>query len=190
MSYPEDVEAMKLYTEVVEGDYAAIFPDGKFADSAKIYSGAKIRPDIELVMEENTTIGTNAVILVKKLVMKKGSQINANATLVGREPVTLGENVVVSYGCTLITSSDTPMGRFMNDASPEDQRHIRTGPIQINDNCFIGANSIIMPHVFIAAGNVVRAGSYVDEDLDFIYHIYSGNKPLKERIFDSKIRHP
>ena len=163
--------------------------ESKLADSAKFCGGTKFRPNMTLVMEDDTFIGSNDVILVPKLTMKKGSQINANATLTGREPITLGENVVVSYGCTLITSSDTPMGHRMNDASPEKQRHIRTGPIQIHNNCFIGANSIIMPQVDIAEGIVVRAGSYVDMFLVFPYHIYSGNKSLKERNFDSKIRH-
>lgn len=165
-----DVEAMKeLYTEVVESSihdgYAAIFPDGKFAVSARIYSGAKIRPDIELLMEEDTFIGTNATILVPKLVMKKGSQINAGAILFGKQPIYLDENVVVGYNAVLGTSTDMPQGKHMNDASSEEERAIMAMPLHIWHDAFIGSNAVLMPGAEIGSRAVIGAESYIDKNV-------------------------
>jgi len=140
-------------------------PDSNFDTSAIIYSGAKFRVDMTLIMEEDTFIGTNATILVPRLTMKKGSQINACAILTGKDEVILEENVVVGYGCILLTSSDTPEGKFMNDASPEKDRAIKRGPIELRRNCFIGSLTLIMPNVTIGENTVVGAQSFVNHDL-------------------------
>lgn len=140
-------------------------PESKFHDSAKIYSGAKFRPEMTLIMEEDTFIGTNAVILVPKLIMKKGSQINAGAILTGKDQIVLGENVVIGYNCTLLTATDTLRGKRMNDASPESERAIRKGPIIIKKNGFIGSMTLIMPDVKIGENTVVGAQTFVNRDL-------------------------
>jgi acetyltransferase-like isoleucine patch superfamily enzyme len=137
----------------------------KIADSAAVYDGARFRKGMLLVMEEDTFIGTNATILVSELHMGKGSQINAGAILTGKEPIHLGNNVVISYGAILLTASDTPKGKFMNDASPEKERSIIQGPITIYDDSFIGANSVIMPNVKIGPNSVVGAGCYIDKNV-------------------------
>jgi galactoside O-acetyltransferase len=114
-------------------------------------------------MKPNTFIGTNAVILVPKLVMEEGSEINAGVILTGRQPIYLGRNVVISYGVVMITASDTPKAQFMNAASPEQDRSIRQAPIHVYMNSFIGANSVIMPGVIIGPNSAVGAGSYIDK---------------------------
>jgi acetyltransferase-like isoleucine patch superfamily enzyme len=131
----------------------------------KIYDGVRFREGIKLEMEEDTFIGSNTLILVPELLMRRGSQINADATLAGRQRVELGENVVVGYGALLLTASDTPEGEFMNDASPIEKRKVREGPIIVEDNAFIGSRAIIMPGVRIGKNSVVGAGSYISESV-------------------------
>lgn len=131
--------------------------------SALIYTGAKFRENIDITMEENTFIGTNAVILVPKLTMRKGSQINAGAILSGKDEIMLEENVVVGYGCVLLTSTDTSKGKFMNDAIPEEKRKIRRGPIIVRKNSFIGANVVVMPNLEVGPNAILGAGCYVDK---------------------------
>lgn len=130
----------------------------------KIYDNVKIlnRENHEL---KGNFIGDNCLILCRKLVMKRGSQINANSILQGRGEIFLGENVVVGYGCLLITSTDTPKARYMNDASPEDQRAIRTGNIEVEDNAFVGSYSILMPGVTIGEYSVIGAGCFIDQNV-------------------------
>lgn len=146
-------------------DVVLDFPNCKFAESAKIYNGVELRPMLALTMAEDTFIGTNAIILVGKLVMLKGSQINAGAILFGREAIYIGENSVISYGCVLGTSTDTLRGRYMNDASPESQRSIKISPITIGNNCFIGANCYIAPGVKVGDNTVIGAGSYISHSV-------------------------
>jgi len=141
-------------------------PNSNFDTSAMIYSGARFRVNMTLIMEEDTFIGTNAVILVPKLTMKKGSQINAGAIIAGKDEVVLEENVVISYSCVLLTATDSPEGKFMNDASPEKDRIIKRGPILLRRNCFIGSLSLIMPNVTIGENTVVGAQSYVAKSLE------------------------
>lgn len=134
--------------------------------TSKVYVGAYFRRGMDLEMEENTFIGTNATILVPKLVMEKGSQINAGAILVGKDPVFLGKNVVIAFKALLITASDTPKGRFMNDASPETERCIRRGPITVRDGGFIGSGAIIMPNVTIGARSVIFPMCCIKESIE------------------------
>jgi acetyltransferase-like isoleucine patch superfamily enzyme len=147
--------------------YSAFFnADSKIHKSAIIYDGATFRQNMTLIMDEDTFIGTYAIILVPKLVMEKGSQINAGAILTGKQPIYLGRNVVVGYGAVLITASDTSAGKYMNEASsPEDERKIIQGPIHIHDNSFIGANATIMPSVIIGPNSVIGAGCYVNKSV-------------------------
>lgn len=134
--------------------------------SARIHTGLARARDIALTMEENTFIGTYAMILVPKLTMRKGSQINAGTVLAGKDEIILEENVVVGYNCVLLTASDTSEGRFMNDASPEEDRIIKRGPIILKKNCFIGSQTLIMPNVTIGEGTVIGAQSYIDKDIE------------------------
>ncbi len=143
---------------------------GKFkklvlSKTCKIYFGASFRPNMELSMGENTFIGTNAAILVSFLKMADGSQINAGSILFGRSLITIGKNSVLSYHTTIGTTTDTIEGKFMNDASAEDQRKLKVASVSIGDNCFVGANSIIMPGVKIGSNSVIGAGSYIDSNI-------------------------
>lgn len=116
-----------------------------------------------LIMEDDTFIGTGAKILVTKLVMERGSQICSGAVLFGRKPIFLGRNVVVGYNVVMGTATDTPEGAFMNDASPEQERKIRQGPIYVALDSFIGSNAVVMPNVVIGPRSVIGSGCYIDK---------------------------
>ena len=140
-------------------------PDSKFHKSALIYRGAHFRPNINIIMEKDTFIGS-ATILVPKLTMKKGSQIAAGTILAGRDEVILEENAVVGYSCMFLTATDTPKNRCMNDSSPEENRCIRHGPIIVEKNAFIGSQACIMPGVTIGENSVVGRGAYVNANVE------------------------
>lgn len=130
----------------------------------KIYDNVKITHPENHKLNGNF-IGDNCLIFCKKLVMERGSQINANSILAGRGEIYIGENGVVGYGCLLLTSVDTPNSRFMNDASLEDERAIKTGNIFIRHNATVGSHSIIFPGVNIGEYSVVAAGSFINKDV-------------------------
>lgn len=66
------------------------------------------------------------------------------------------------------------------------QEAITKGPIEIGDDVWIGANSIILSGVKIGKGAVIGAGSVVARDVPK-YGIFLNNKPVKFR-FDKEIR--
>ena len=86
-----------------------------------------------------------------------GSTINATKS------VTIGNNVLIGSGC-LITDTDSHPLHY-EDRNMERNEKIHRAPLVIEDNCFIGARSIILKGVTIGEGSVVGAGSVVSKDV-------------------------
>lgn len=110
---------------------------------------------------------------VKKLLInrykKKGLQISDDCRIMGfpnfgSEPylISIGENVTISGKVNFITHDG---GTFVFRHQDEYKDVIKYGRIIINDNCFVGFNSIIMPGVSIGPNSVVAAGSVVTKDV-------------------------
>ena len=135
----------------------------------KIYPTAKIICK-EMNIEKANFIGDWVFINVKRLVMGEGSQINAFASVTGGGELIMGRNVVVSYGARLITGTDQPVGRYMSDSAPEEERYVVRGTIFLDDNVFVGANAVICvnrrcPIIAIGRGTVIGAGAYIDRSI-------------------------
>lgn len=82
--------------------------------------------------------------------------------IVSSEPflITIGRNVTISVGVTLLTH-DASIGAIIGRNVFSDI----VGPINIGDNCFIGANTIILPGVSIPNNTIVAAGSVVTKTI-------------------------
>jgi acetyltransferase-like isoleucine patch superfamily enzyme len=93
------------------------------------------------------------------------SHINAGCKIIGRGDVYIGDNVSITYGVMLITSSDTPQGRYMSDCCSDDERQVFTGDIIIKDGAYIGSGAKIMPNVIIGENAVIGANAYIDKDV-------------------------
>ncbi len=131
----------------------------------KWYSTAIVSDRTELNAHADAIVHDFVLVTCRRLIMDKGSQINAHSTLAGRGAVYIGENAVISYGCTLLTSSDSPDAEFMNDIMPMYIRNVKTEDIRLGEGSFIGAHSVIMPGVSIGPRAVVGALSYVDKSV-------------------------
>jgi len=84
----------------------------------------------------------------------------------GTEPwlIDIGRRVTLAEGVLLYTHDGA--NRVFRDRLPNSSRWgNRFGTICILDNCFIGANSIIMPGVQIGPNSIVGAGSVVVNDV-------------------------
>lgn len=89
-----------------------------------------------------------------------GCAINAGVHFVGRNGISVGNNVILSAGCMLVDAGLDPR--------PGDNNHPRSyrdGGVTIGDGAWIGAGAIILPGVTIGAGAVVGAGSVVTSDV-------------------------
>lgn len=82
----------------------------------------------------------------------------------------MGNDCVISYHSTVITGTDQPSARYMNDARSTDERNVIRGKIVLGERVFIGANSVIAisekhPTIKIADGVVVGSGAYIGRSI-------------------------
>lgn len=94
----------------------------------------------------------------RSLGMTIGKNTHVFSRIVSSEPflITIGNNVTISTGVNLLTH-DASIG----PVAGRDKYSDLVGPIIIGDNCFIGANSILLCGTTIPGGSIVAAGSVV-----------------------------
>lgn len=105
----------------------------------------------------------NGEISTKRL-MKNGMKVGDNFHRGARcfiDPshcflISIGDNVTMSVGVTVLA----------HDASTEKLLgYTKIGQVDIRNNVFIGANSIILPNVTIGNNSIIGAGSVVTRDV-------------------------
>lgn len=108
----------------------------------------------------------NSIIIkyYRKLGMSIGENTHIFSKLVSSEPflISIGDNVTISVGVTLLTH-DASIGPIAGRNVFSDI----VGSISIGNNCFIGANTIILPGVSIPDNSIVAAGSVVTKTITF-----------------------
>lgn len=89
-----------------------------------------------------------------------------------RDKITIGENVVISMNCTFITHID------LNNSSLRMKYPKSIHPIQIKDDVYIGACSLVLMNTVINHRSIIAAHSLVNKDIlpDCIY----GGIPAKK----------
>lgn len=93
--------------------------------------------------------------------IKIGMNCGFSAVIISsRSSVTIGDNVLVG-GNVRIFDHDFHAVEWQNRRSPENRAAVRTKPIVIEDDVFIGANAIILKGTHIGARSIVAAGSVV-----------------------------
>lgn len=93
--------------------------------------------------------------------MGDNTEIERNSFLLAKAKIEVGENSTLAYGVTVLTGAD-PNGpkNILSKLYPPVK-----APVIIGKNCWIGANSIILPGVTIGDCSVVAAGSVVINDV-------------------------
>lgn len=106
------------------------------------------------------------------VVIGPGTIINAGCVLYTGNGITIGEGVLIAANCTL-----APVNHEYRDRTRpiREQRFMPSrGGIVIEDDVWIGANSVILDGAVLRRGCVVGAGSLVRGELE-CYGIYAGN---------------
>lgn len=97
----------------------------------------------------------------KNIWMHNNSEIERNCFILAKERIEIGVNSTIAYGVTILTGA--------NPNGPKNKLSMLypalKAPVKIGDNCWIGANSIILPGVTIGDMVVVAAGSVVTRDI-------------------------
>ena len=99
----------------------------------------------------------NSIIEIGDNVGISGSTINASTK------IKIGNNVLIGSGCLITDTDSHPLN--WNDRLRNDDSKIKSKPIIIDDNVFIGARSIILKGVTIGNGSVIGAGSVVTQSI-------------------------
>jgi len=86
-----------------------------------------------------------------------GTSVSGYITIIADAPVTIGDNCLLSYNISVISS----VHNFGWQVNPVRSGMAKSLPISIGDMCFIGCNVVILSGVKLGNNCVVGAGSIV-----------------------------
>jgi acetyltransferase-like isoleucine patch superfamily enzyme len=101
-----------------------------------------------------------------------------NSSLISIDSITIGDDVLISWGCTIIDNNSHAIAfsdrkndvldwskSTENKGTFKDWTHVKRSPITIKNKAWVGFNSIILKGVTIGEGSIVAAGSVVTKDV-------------------------
>lgn len=123
------------------------------------------------------TLGKNnkcKLLVYKNAELKIGKNVSmSNTTIVATESVTIGNNVMIGGGVTIIDSDFHSLNPNLWNTT-EDENKMISKLVTIGDNVFIGMNSIILKGVSIGNNSIISAGSVVIVSIPN-FQIWGGN---------------
>ena len=137
----------------------------KFGDNVTISRGVMIRP--------SSYYGGD---LGKGLVMGDHSSIGPYGYVGCSGKITIGSNVMLGPKCSLFAENHV----FENTDATIKEQGVKQKGITIEDDCWIGSNTIILDGVTIGKGSVIAAGSVVSKDVP-AYSVLIQKKPTEIR---------
>ena len=139
---------------IISNNYRKI----NIGDNVFFSLGVAITAD-ELIIENNTHVGYQALMTGKKISIGKNCNINNRAFIEAYyAPVIIEDNVTIA-GSAMISSHD---GSFMNVLGKE----MIAKQITLKKQCFIGNNAIILPGITVNEKAIVGAGAVVTKDVE------------------------
>lgn len=135
----------------IEGSYAVLLRDNIRINSGKQYNiiGGDTRTVFRTVGSGKIEVGCNTGI--------------SNSAFVASNLILIGKNVLIGGSCKFYDTDFHPINE--EDRLNNNQEKIKTAPIEIKDNVFIGAHCLILKGVTIGKGSVVGAGSVVTKSI-------------------------
>jgi acetyltransferase-like isoleucine patch superfamily enzyme len=144
----------------------------RVGDGAIIYQPVSIVDDDRHFIDigKDCRIGQFTFIGARNLTMKEGAEICPCVVIAGGGDVTLNEFSTLNFHCTLIPSTFTTDGEYMNDVVAEKSIAVH-GSIEIGKGAYVGSNAVICvsrknPHIHVGARAVIGALSYIDHDVE------------------------
>lgn len=105
---------------------------------------------------------------VGDVIIGNQTKIGLSNTIIG--PVTLGNDIRLAQNITLSGLNHN----YQDIKTPIHKQGVSTSPIVIEDECWIGANVVVLPGVTIGKHSVIAAGSIVTKDIP-PYSVAVGN---------------
>lgn len=113
-----------------------------------------------------------------ELIVGKYSIITWYVLIEGGAKTYIGDRVFIGPGSKILTGTYKLDGFFSIEFMPDGCNEIEYGNVMIENDVYIGANSVIMPGVTIHEGAVVGSNCFVNKDLE-PWGIYVGS-PCKK----------
>ena len=134
------------------------------------------------------TIGSNSMINGSLIFDREGASIQigertfiGGSTLVSAEKITVEDDVLISWGCTVVDHNSHAISWKHRSSDvmdwmdgEKDWEHVERKAVTIHSKAWIGFNAIILKGVTIGEGAIVGAGSVVTNDVP-PYTIVAGN---------------
>ena len=133
-------------------------PKGKLTIGNNFVCVSSIRHNgVGLIQPTVLSIPDGGEIIIGDKVGISGSTIRA------RERVTIGNGTVIGSGCLIIDTDGHPID--WRDRAKDDNSNIKSRPVTIGENVWVGARCIITKGVTIGDGSVIGAGSVVTKSI-------------------------
>lgn len=134
-------------------------------------------------------IGPNGIFTYENIEIGDDVYIGANAVFQSSYgKIIIGNHVMFGPGVHIHGGDHKfkEVGKLMKQATPKQQ--LDDGVIIIEDDCWIGANAIILSNVTIGKGAVIGAGSVVTKSIP-PYSVYTGvpGAKLRKRFTDEEL---
>ena len=100
-------------------------------------------------------------VYMRNINLSKGVLINSNTYVYGKGGIDIGDYVLISPNCAIVAGDhNTSINENIIDQSSIGKK------IVIKNNCWIGANSVVLKGVTIGEGAIIGAGAVVTKDIE------------------------
>jgi len=168
----------------VEGDWwkepippNVVFGDGFYCESAQVFRHLKSKEPGAVVFGDHVSVygGCSFSVGVKGRCSVGDFTLLNGALVMAEERVEIGSHCLVSWNVGIADSDFHPLAPaqriidaralapFFKDRPPRPE--IRTAPVIISDNVWIGMNAVILKGVTIGENSVVAAGAVVTKSV-------------------------
>lgn len=167
----------KLYTFFSYPIYKLILK--KYNFGSFIHPFSSIGNHNLLSIGKNVEINHNVTIWGDTVIIGDNTQINPGTVIYGK--VTIGNFTMIAPNCMIAGGNHT----FSDISKPMQLQGDNSKGISIEEDVWVGANSVILDGVTVKKGSVVAAGSIVTKDVE-AYNIVAGNPAKVVRRRDSE----
>ena len=141
------------------------FPNIKLHHGSKVSIGRK---STLLSSSSSNAIGLAHGVVIRTLTAEATILIGekagiSGATIVAREKIIIGKRALLGANCVIVDNDFHPLERSGRAANS--QLNIRTSPVIIGDDVWIGMGATVLKGVTIGYGAIVAAGSLVTHDV-------------------------